>query len=97
MEWLVEDALAIAHNSDHDTMKDAKGNERFNHEWAARSRIKIDTIKWIACKLAPKLYGDKLHIEKVDLSADPDILRAKQNAQALMELKNDRKPKRSKK
>jgi hypothetical protein len=25
-----------------------------------RNRLEIDTIKWFACKLAPKIYGDKI-------------------------------------
>jgi hypothetical protein len=35
----------------------------------ARMRVEVDTIKWFTSKIAPKLYGDKLHIEHtVDVS-----------------------------
>jgi hypothetical protein len=33
----------------------------------ARNRLRVDARKWIASKLAPKKYGDKL-----ELSGDPD-------------------------
>lgn len=30
--------------------------------WVADKRLRVDTLKWIASKLAPKRYGDKLAI-----------------------------------
>lgn len=37
--------------------------ETCNTEWLGRSRLRIDTRKWIAAKLAPKLYGEKIQNE----------------------------------
>lgn len=34
-----------------------------NHEHINRSRLRVDTRKWIAAKLKPKRYGDKQVIE----------------------------------
>jgi hypothetical protein len=59
VEWLVEEALEIAYDGSNDTYIDDKGNSRCDNEWVARSRLKVDTIKWFASKLAPKIYGDK--------------------------------------
>ena len=60
VDWLVEEALEIAYDGSGDTYIDEKsGNERCDNEWVARSRLKVDTIKWYASKLAPKIYGDK--------------------------------------
>jgi hypothetical protein len=56
-EWLVEEALEIAYDASEDTYKDEKGNERLDNEWVQRSKLKVETIKWVASKLAPKLYG----------------------------------------
>jgi hypothetical protein len=56
-EWLVEEALEIAYDGSGDTYIDEKGNQRLDNEWVQRSRLKVDTIKWVASKLAPKLYG----------------------------------------
>lgn len=87
VEWLVEEALEIAYDGSHDTYIDERGNDRCDHEWLGRSRLKIDTIKWLACKLAPKIYGDKLE-EKSDPANDPDILRAKNSVQKLKATSN---------
>src|SRR3990172_7086066 len=35
---------------------------RVNGEHIARSRLRVDTRKWIASKLKPKKYGEKLDI-----------------------------------
>lgn len=60
VDWLVEEALEIAYDGSRDTYIDEKtGLERCDHEWVHRSRLKIDTIKWYATKIAPKIYGDK--------------------------------------
>lgn len=34
-----------------------------DHEHVQRSRLRVDTRKWIASKLKPKKYGDKLEID----------------------------------
>lgn len=60
VEWLVESALEIAEDGTRDTYTDEKGTKRCDNEWIARSRLRVDTIKWLSSKLAPKLYGDKI-------------------------------------
>lgn len=37
-----------------------------NSEWVARSRLRVDTRKWIASKLLPKVYGDQNKIENLE-------------------------------
>lgn len=63
---LVEEMLDIADDASQDfqIVKSKKGNEYpvMNAEFAARSRLRVDTRKWIASKLKPKRYGDKLDI-----------------------------------
>jgi hypothetical protein len=34
-----------------------------NAEHVQRSRLRVDTLKWVMSKLAPKKYGDKLEVE----------------------------------
>ena len=63
-ELMAEEVLEIADRKDCDTIINKEGDEICNHEWIARSRLRIDTRKWIACKLAPKLYGDKQTVEQ---------------------------------
>lgn len=59
---LFDEILDIADESAHDTYTDDNGNERTDQEVVARSRIRIDARKWMAGKLRPKVYGDKLDL-----------------------------------
>ena len=58
MEILVEEMLAIAD----DETKD-KDEEGWNSVKVARDRLKVDTRKWIAAKLASKIYGDRVQVD----------------------------------
>lgn len=60
---LTDEMLDIADDGSNDWMKrSGKDQEDYwvvNGEHVQRSRIRIDTRKWIASKLKPKKYGDK--------------------------------------
>jgi len=58
---IFDDIIEIADDSSHDTIITDNG-EIINSEFVARSRIRIDARKWIASKLNPKKYGDKLDV-----------------------------------
>lgn len=45
------------------TYHDSEGNERIDSGSVALARLRVDSIKWHASKLAPKIYGDKLQTE----------------------------------
>lgn len=72
---LVDDILEISDDSSQDTYEDEKGNAHFNTEWAARSRLRVDTRKWIAAKLVPRLYGDNVLAQ--DLAKEIEELKAR--------------------
>ena len=59
-DYLLEELLDIADNTEGDTYTDAKGNVRIDHENINRSRLRVDTRKWVITKLAPKKYGDRV-------------------------------------
>ncbi len=59
VENYAEDIIDIADEDSGDIKYDKDGNESLNGEFVARSRLRVDTRKWLASKLAPKLYGDK--------------------------------------
>jgi hypothetical protein len=61
---LAEDCLDIADDDSGDLRMTKDGDEVFNGEFAARSRLRVDTRKWLASKLIPKVYGDRLELEK---------------------------------
>lgn len=60
-DHMADEILAIADETDRDTI-DTEGGERANNEWIARSRLRVDARKWLASKMAPKKYGDKLDV-----------------------------------
>ncbi|WP_369723675.1 hypothetical protein AB8Z38_06790 [Bradyrhizobium sp. LLZ17] len=60
MDWYSEEILAIAWDDSKDTIKREGKDDLCNHEWIARSRLKVDTLKFLMAKLHPKRYGDKL-------------------------------------
>jgi len=81
IEFLIEDILEIADDGTNDWMeyKD-KQNDcigwRINGEHIQRSRVRIDTRKWLAAKLAPKIYGDALTQENHNLIHE-DVVKRK--------------------
>lgn len=62
-ELMAEEIVAIADETSRDSIVTDAGGETPNHEWMARSRLRVDTRKWLMSKLAPKKYGDKLDVE----------------------------------
>ncbi len=60
MDWYGEEILTIAWDDSKDTIKGKDGEPKCNHEWINRSRLKVDTLKFLMAKLHPKRYGDKL-------------------------------------
>ena len=61
---LAEECLDISDDDADDVKYDKDGNEVYNAEFVARSRLRIDTRKWLASKLLPKAYGDKTQEQK---------------------------------
>lgn len=58
MELLVDDTFDLATDRASDILIAADGHEIGNSTAVARDRLIIDTIKWNASKVAPKIYGD---------------------------------------
>jgi len=61
-----EDMLDIADNGSNDWMAandPENAGYRSNGEHIQRSRLRVDTRKWIASKLKPKKYGDRVQAE----------------------------------
>ena len=57
-DLLAEEINEIADDDSQDVVMGEHG-EKQNTEYIARSRLRVDARKWIACKLLPKVYGDK--------------------------------------
>jgi len=63
---LFDEILEIADNGLNDTYQDENGNVRTDQDVIARSRLRVDSRKWMAGKLRPKVYGDKLALGGAD-------------------------------
>lgn len=58
IESFIDDVIDIADDSTNDWMVNEKGTVVANHDHINRARLRIDTRKWLAAKLCPRLYGD---------------------------------------
>jgi hypothetical protein len=70
-DTLADEILDIADDGSNDFMGE---DEKYNGDAVQRSKLRVDARKWIAAKLKPKKYGDKLDLtsggEKLGLSAE---------------------------
>ena len=58
-----EEIVEISDDGSNDTYIDPNsGQERTNAEVVARSRLRVDTRKWMLSKVLPKVYGEKLDL-----------------------------------
>ena len=76
VEALIDEAVDIADQAEHDTIVQHTDNGSFekpNNEWMARSRLRVETRLKLASLLKPRKYGAKLDVtsggEKIDSAA----------------------------
>ncbi|WP_292213135.1 terminase small subunit protein [Mesorhizobium sp.] len=66
MEAMADDIVDIADDGTNDYVTKTNGDgstyEAFDSEHVQRSKLRVDTRKWLMGKLAPKKYGDKLDL-----------------------------------
>ena len=63
IELLVDEILEISDDSSQDQYVNELGVLVSNPPAINRARLKVDTRKWLASKLVPKVYGNKIDIE----------------------------------
>lgn len=59
---LFDEILEIADDGTNDYAEGRNGETVVNNEAIGRSRLRVDARKWMAGKLRPKVYGDKLDL-----------------------------------
>jgi len=73
---LFDESLDIADDGSNDwmerTREDGTADEVLNHEHIQRSKLRIDTRRWMAGKLRPKKYGEKLELDQ-NHKFDPEV------------------------
>lgn len=70
-DYWAEQIIEISDDGQNDTYTDGEGNERTNQDVIARSRLRVDTRKWLMARMAPKKYGDKVVQEIVGKDGGP--------------------------
>jgi hypothetical protein len=62
-QGLADELLEIADDGRNDWMERAEGlTPELNSENIQRSRVRIDTRKWLLSKMLPRIYGDKSEV-----------------------------------
>jgi hypothetical protein len=74
-DQLFDECLEIADDSSHDTVtkigKDGEPYDAPNTEHINRSRLRVDTRKWVCGRMSPKKYGDRAVLEHGGLDGKP--------------------------
>lgn len=79
-DYMAEEMIDIADDGSNDLMTITKGDQSYdleNKEVTNRSKLRIETRKWLMSKLKPKKYGDKIEVDNkgtihtVDLTNTP--------------------------
>jgi len=70
---IFEECLSIADSQEGDVVI-VDGKESVNHDVIARAKLRIDTRKWMAGKLRPKVYGEKLDLSSSDGTMTPQAI-----------------------
>ncbi len=61
-KW-ADEIIEISDDSSGDIGTDEDGNEIVNHDVVQRSRLRVDTRKWVLSKVLPKKYGESTTIK----------------------------------
>lgn len=69
-EALFDETLDIADDGSNDWMESQEGGVDYNGDAVQRSKLRIDTRKWMAAKLAPKKYGESTMIKHADAEGE---------------------------
>lgn len=70
---LCDECVDIADNVDHpnnDSYVDPAGELRQNHEWVQRSKIRVETRKWLIGVLSPKKYKPHFDFSEEEIAAN---------------------------
>ncbi|WP_283149000.1 hypothetical protein [Silvimonas soli] len=71
-DTLADEIIDIADDGINDSYVDEdSGAERTNYDVIARSKLRVDARKWLAGKMAPKKYGEKIQQELSGPGGEP--------------------------
>lgn len=62
-DTLADEIVAISDDSRNDTQVDEDGNRIVDHDHIQRAKLRVDARKWVAAKLKPKKWGDRVAVD----------------------------------
>ncbi len=60
---LAEEMLGIADDDSGDLVDDGEGGKRVDYENIQRTKLRVETRKWLASKFYPRYYGEKSQVD----------------------------------
>lgn len=87
-ESMFEEMLEIADDGRNDWVEKEQGNA-VDHEHVSRSKLRVDTRKWMLARMAPKKYGDATNIKLSGDAENPLNLLVKEISGATLKPKTD--------
>ena len=60
LQVYADEIITISDDAHRDTIIDEKGNERADNEWINRTKLRVDSRKWLLSKMKPERFGDSL-------------------------------------
>lgn len=82
-DFYADEIIEISDDGRNDTYTDFEGEVRANAEVVARSKLRVDSRKWYASKLAPKKYSERQQVD-VDMSVTVKTEELDERIEALM-------------
>ena len=70
LEKLAEEILDISDDASQDVKLDEFGKKTVDYEIVQRSKLRVDTRRWLLSKLLPKKYGDRISTQNQTLDKD---------------------------
>ncbi len=68
---IADECLSISDDGSNDTYTDEDGKVRTDHDVIARSKLRVDTRKWMLSKMLPKVYGDAVKMQHTGADDGP--------------------------
>lgn len=60
---LADEIVSISDDDGSDMSEDENGRPVTNHAAVQRAKLRVDARKWVAAKLKPRVYGDKVQLD----------------------------------
>jgi hypothetical protein len=60
---LADEIVSISDDDGSDLAEDEDGRPVTNHAAVQRAKLRVDARKWVAAKLKPRVYGDKVQVD----------------------------------